>query len=159
MWCLIGEFARNEPSSAVLFALVSGTVERLAGPQTADRVIEIVELIMMRAPVVSRAIDHDPRNRRLAVISLLYLYLDHPRCREVLFEILRDPGAHTAELVYLCGHLRGVLDERSYPDTNSGAVSAADRAWAWIRELCLQATRALQRRRDELPARATGKMF
>jgi hypothetical protein len=152
MWRLIGEFARNEPSSAVLFALVSDTVERLLGSDTADRIIEITDLILGRVPVASRSIDHDPRKRCLAVLLRIYLYLDDLHCREVLFEIAQTPGNHVDELVYLCAYIRSVLDERSRRDANDGAVAAAGRAWAWMNEVCLQATRSLQRLRGQLQA-------
>ena len=152
MWRLIDEFAREDPSSAVRFALASGTVERVLARDTVDRVFEIVDAILQGTPVTSRDRNHDPRKQSLAILLRIYLTLDHLGCREILSLIARDPENHTAELVYLCGNLRNVLDERFRAGADAGAVAAIDRAWAWLNEVCQAAAHALQRIRARFNA-------
>jgi hypothetical protein len=144
MWRLIEKFANDDPSTAVRFALVSGTVESVLAMDTVDRVTKILDVILAATPPAGRDRSHDPRKQSLGILLRIYLSLDDARCREQLFRVAREPVGNAADLVYLCGIIRDALDERFKPESDPRRVAATGRAWAWVNEVCRAAVEALK---------------
>jgi hypothetical protein len=146
MWRLIEQFAAEDPSPPVLFALAADTLDQLlrAAREAADRVVGLIE--QLRARVAGKVSNrtHDARTACVRLLLGAYLHLNHPSARELLHSIAAEPDSHVDELRYLAGCLRDFLDERQEIRSPSPADEVRDRGWTLLNVVSESAVQSFQ---------------
>ncbi len=106
MWRIVELMCREESSWGVLQGLLSGTLGRLAGAEP-DRVAELTRGVFERVregPGASKV-----REFCVEIFGGLYIWRDHPLCRNVVLYIATNPAANPEEANRLLAHLREPL--------------------------------------------------
>jgi len=152
MWNIIERMAREEQSRGVLQGLLVGLIGRLAGAEP-DRVAALTKSTFERITEEPGAVK--VREFCLSIFSHLYIWRDHPLSRDVVHEIVSDPGSYTAEASHVLGSLREAVTcgPTDTPDPQAEAVRK--RALSLLEALLHSAQNALR----DLERRNAGNDF
>jgi DNA replication protein DnaC len=137
MWRLIERISRGEPSRGVLQGLLSGPLQRLAGPNP-DRIANLTRMIfnhVREGPGAKRV-----REVCVGIFAGLYIWRNQTQCGEVILNIAANPTAFPDDAPHVLSHLREPLTygPAHSPDPSQDAVRhrAVDLLHRILRSAC-----------------------
>lgn len=138
MWDVIERMSRREESRGVLQGLLAGPLRGLAGAEP-DRVADLTKAIFDRVCEGPGA--KAVRRFCMGIFAGLYIWRDHPFCREVVLEIASDPAPFVEEVTHILTSLGEAATHGSVTRPEPRADAVRQRALDLVERLLRSARR------------------